>query len=79
MSGKSKYYVVWKGTEPGVYDNWTDCLRRTKGFEGAQYKSFATRKEAERAFSESPYAYLNRTPRRAQPTAGMALTLIEKK
>ncbi|MGO8330499.1 viroplasmin family protein, partial [Rhizobium ruizarguesonis] len=24
MAKKKKYYVVWKGTEPGVYDNWTD-------------------------------------------------------
>ena len=64
MSGKSKYYVVWKGVERGVYDNWADCLRRTQGFEGAQYKSFATREEAERAFSESPYEHLGRTPRR---------------
>ena len=68
MSGKSKYYVVWKGVERGVYDNWADCLRRTQGFEGAQYKSFATREEAERAFSESPYEHLGRTPRRAGPT-----------
>ena len=73
MAKKEKYYVVWKGTEPGVYDNWTDCLRRTKGFEGAQYKSFATREEAERAFSESPYAHLSRTPRRAGPAVSKAV------
>ena len=69
MSGKSKYYVVWKGLERGVYDNWVDCLRRTQGVEGAQYKSFATREEAERAFNESPYEYLSRRPRRAQPSS----------
>ena len=73
MSGKSKYYVVWKGVERGVYDNWADCLRRTQGFEGAQYKSFATREEAERAFSESPYEHLSRTPRRAGPTVSKAV------
>ena len=54
MAKKKKYYVVWKGTEPGVYDNWTDCLLRTKGVSGARYKSFPTREEAERAFAESP-------------------------
>ena len=64
---------MWKGVERGVYDNWADCLRRTQGFEGAQYKSFATREEAERAFSESPYEHLGRTPRRAGPTVSKAV------
>ena len=54
MAKKKKYYVVWKGAEPGVYDNWTDCLLRTKGISGARYKSFPAREEAERAFAESP-------------------------
>ena len=22
---KQKYYVVWKGVNPGVYTSWTDC------------------------------------------------------
>ena len=47
--GKKKFYVVWKGVEPGVYDSWTDCQLQIKGYKGALYKSFDTREEAEKA------------------------------
>ncbi|MDR1200415.1 MAG: ribonuclease H family protein [Tannerellaceae bacterium] len=43
---KGKFYVVWKGLNPGVYDNWEDCKRQVEGQEGARYKSFASRQEA---------------------------------
>jgi len=60
MGKKQKYYVVWKGVSPGIYDSWTDCQLQTKGYDGAQYKSFDTREEAERAFSSSPYEYIGK-------------------
>ena len=22
---KNKFYVVWKGLNPGIYDNWAEC------------------------------------------------------
>src|SRR5262245_5052556 len=46
-----KFYVVWRGREPGVYDNWPDCQRQILGHPGAEYKSFARREEAEQAYS----------------------------
>jgi ribonuclease HI len=55
---KQKYYVVWQGLNPGIYTSWTDCLLQTKGVEGAKYKSFATKEEAEKAFSSSPSDYM---------------------
>lgn len=58
MKKKQKYYVVWKGVNPGVYDSWTDCQLQTKGYDGAQYKSFDTKEEAEHAFASSPYQYI---------------------
>ena len=54
MAKNAKYYVVWKGAKPGVYDSWKSCEAQVKGFPDARYKSFKTRKEAEAAFSESP-------------------------
>ena len=51
MAKKQKYYVVWKGVSPGVYHSWTDCQLQIKGYEGALYKSFDTREEAEQALS----------------------------
>lgn len=60
MAKKQKYYVVWKGVNPGVYDSWTDCQLQIKGYEGAQFKSFETREEAEHAFADSAYHYLGK-------------------
>ena len=57
---KEKYYVVWAGVNPGIYTSWTDCQLQTKGYEGAKYKSFESREEAEKAFASSPYAYIKR-------------------
>ena len=56
--GKKKFYVVWKGVEPGVYDSWTDCQLQIKGYKGALYKSFDTREEAEKALVTPPHHYL---------------------
>ena len=51
-----KYYVVWEGREPGVYDNWDDAWEQVDGFPGARYKSFAGRQAAIEAFRGSPGA-----------------------
>lgn len=61
---KQKYYVVWDGVTPGIYNSWTDCLLQTKGYEGAKYKSFDTKEEAERAFSSSPYQYIGKNTKK---------------
>lgn len=57
---KEKFYVVWDGVTPGIYSSWNDCLLQTKGYEGAKYKSFESRQEAEQAFASSPYAYIGK-------------------
>ncbi len=51
---KQKYYVVWQGNHPGVYDSWERCQSQIKGFANAKYKSYKTREEAEAAF-QRPY------------------------
>jgi len=54
MVGKSKkYYVVWVGVKPGVYDSWSECQAQIKGFPAAKYKSFKTKEQASKAFHES--------------------------
>lgn len=42
MSAKKKYYVVWQGFKPGIYDNWSECKKQVEGYTGARYKSFST-------------------------------------
>lgn len=45
-----KYYVVFKGHNPGVYDNWDEVNEQTKGFPGALFKGFSTSEEAAAAY-----------------------------
>ena len=54
MAKKQKYYVVWQGGAPGIYDNWDDCRKQVVGHAAAQYKSFDTLAEAQSAFGQ-PY------------------------
>ena len=55
MAKKQKYYVVWDGVEPGVYDSWVQCQEQIKGYPNAKYKSFKNRQEAEEAYHGSNY------------------------
>ncbi|MBG90598.1 MAG: ribonuclease H [Actinobacteria bacterium] len=47
---KQKFYVVWKGRKPGIYRTWSDCEAQVKGQQGAKFKAFPSRDEAEAAF-----------------------------
>lgn len=47
---KSKYYVVWEGFAPGVYDSWDECQLQVDGYKGAKYKAFDTQEDAVEAF-----------------------------
>jgi ribonuclease HI len=57
---KQKYYVVWKGTRPGIYDNWEEAKSQIFGFLGAQYKSFETIPEAQQAYKNGYYASIQK-------------------
>jgi ribonuclease HI len=76
--GKQKYYVVWKGETPGVYTSWDDCQIQIKGYEGAIYKSFNTKEEAEHAYASSPYNYVGRGAKRRIPQTASASDEIIK-
>lgn len=49
------------GSNTGIYDSWNDCQLQIKGYEGAKYKSFLSKEEAEKAHSSSPFAYIGKT------------------
>lgn len=57
MAKRKKFYVVWKGKRPGIYDTWDECQEQIAGVKGAQYMGFLSRKEAEEAFESSYGAY----------------------
>ena len=61
MAKKSKFYVVWRGVRPGIYDSWTDCQLQIKGFTGALYKSYPNKAEAQAAFQMGPSALKSET------------------
>lgn len=60
MAKKKNFYVVWNGVNPGVYNDWNECKRQIDGYDGALYKSFPNRDEAEKAFNESPWKYIGK-------------------
>lgn len=45
-----KYYTVWIGRHPGVYDDWSDAQEQIDNFPGAKFKSFTSAEEASEAF-----------------------------
>src|SRR5680860_49859 len=49
---KKKYYVVWVGEKPGIYDTWEECQKNIYGYKRAEYKSFKTFELAKKAYSE---------------------------
>ncbi len=61
---KKKYYVVWQGVEPGIYDDWTSCKRQVDNFPAARYKSYPTKEEAEAAYRHGPES----SPKKKKPT-----------
>ncbi len=64
MSKKKKFYVVWKGRKPGVYDNWNDCKKQIFQYEGAKYKSFLDLASANSAFKGNYIDYVKKDPRK---------------
>lgn len=50
MAARRKFYVVWSGRVPGIYDNWPDAHDQVEGFPGARYKAFDSCEDATIAF-----------------------------
>ncbi|MBQ9473457.1 MAG: ribonuclease H family protein [Bacteroidales bacterium] len=53
---RPKYYVVWSGLAPGIYNTWEECRKQVEKVNGARYKSYPTLAEAEAAFRDAPPA-----------------------
>lgn len=57
MAKSKKYYVVWHGKTKGVFTSWASCKKQIEGFQGAQYKSFPSKEEADTALLENFETY----------------------
>ncbi len=70
---KKKYYVVWEGIEPGVYENWNDCKKQIQGYPNARYKSFPTEIEATEAYYDGKAAdFIATNKKKGKPTYSAA-------
>lgn len=54
MSTRRKFYVVWVGRNPGIYDTWQDAQEQVIGFPDARYKSYDDIDEATAAYRGDP-------------------------
>lgn len=61
-----KFYVVWKGVKPGVYDSWSECQQQIKGFEGARYMAFPNEGQAKLAYKGNMWDYLGKKQQSGQ-------------
>jgi len=61
-----KWYVVFHGRQPGVYNNWGTCSDQVIGFKRSSYKSFPTEEEAYAAYNA--YFGTKYQPERRCPT-----------
>lgn len=49
-SSKGKWYVVFEGRNPGVYQTWEDCYEQVEGYPKARYRSFSNQADAVAAY-----------------------------
>ncbi|MEG1574484.1 MAG: ribonuclease H family protein [Bacteroidales bacterium] len=69
MSKCNKYYVVWAGVNPGIYNSWKECLLQVKGFQRAKYKGFETIQDAETALNEGYTSYYRNSAKKKTTTS----------
>ena len=70
--GTKKYYVVWEGKETGVFSSWGTVKKLVQGYEGAKYKSFVSKVEADKAIKKNFSDY------KGKVTKKKALSTTEK-
>ena len=64
-----KYYAIVSGRKPGIYDNWAAAQAQVLGYQGAKFKGFPTRAEAEAWVKNPIYTRAaGKTPHKARPS-----------
>ena len=64
---KNKYFVVWDGKEPGIYDSWEACKQQIHGYGNAKYKGFESLGEAKQAFLSPCWDYIGKNAKSNTP------------
>jgi ribonuclease HI len=73
---KQKYYTVWKGHQTGVFDSWKHCQLQIKNFQGAQYKSFSSKIQAQKAYEGNYEDYIGKNTQRKETLSVAKLNKI---
>jgi len=61
MARISKFYVVWAGQIPGIYESWDECQKQIKNYTNARFKGFPTRVAAENAYNSTYESYITKS------------------
>ncbi len=72
---KKKFYTVWKGHQPGVYNSWEEAKAQITNFNGAIYKAFDSSNAAKKAYTEDYKNYIGKTK---TFTSSLAPELLQK-
>jgi ribonuclease HI len=79
MSKKTKkYYVVWEGRNPGIFNTWDECKAQTDGVAQAKFKSFTSLDLATLAFHSGPDNYYGKEVQEAPKLSASELARIGK-
>ncbi len=78
MGKTKKYYVIFKGYNPGVYDDWNDAKEQIDGYSNPVYKGYGSASEAADAFRKASMKeddgdlgkFLSRVSERSLPKPG---------
>ncbi|MBE0365983.1 ribonuclease HI [Pseudoalteromonas ulvae UL12] len=72
-----KFYVVWQGIKPGIYQNWADAKQQIDGQKNAQFMGFTSEQEAKKAFS-APYSHALKARSKTAPTTKKSPAHVDK-
>lgn len=75
---KKNYYVVWNGVVPGVYTSWNECKIQVEGYDGAIYKSFPNKEQAEQAYNDNPWKYVGKNAEKKKTTSIYNISAVVK-
>ena len=71
-----KYYAIASGRKPGIYDNWPAAQAQVTGYQGAKFKGFPTRAEAE-AWIKNPIYSPAAVKIRGKARSSIAETILQ--
>jgi ribonuclease HI len=73
---RKRWYVVWEGDNPGIYDTWAECKKQIDGFEKALYKAFESFEEAATAYKSNPWEYIGKNNSIRKPVSTLSSQII---